>query len=99
VGTSESRYLSPFSHPTSPPIEQACFGPRAKRSLCYQTVAASRGCFAHRVVTGALESVLYVDDLGLAIANEYPHHVEAQRLEEVRSPILEVLPSQRANRG
>ncbi len=50
-------------------------------------------------VTGALESVLYVDDLGLAIAKEYPHHVEAQRLEELRSPILEVSPSQGADGG
>ena len=49
---------------------------------------------------GPLKGVLHVDDLGLAIAaEEYPDHVEAQRLEEPRSPIEEVSLSQGADRG
>ena len=40
-----------------------------------------------------------MDDLGLADTNEYPDHIEAQRVEEARSPLEEVLPSQGADGG
>jgi hypothetical protein len=40
-----------------------------------------------------------VDDLGLADTNEYPDHIEAQRVEEARSPLEEVLPGQGADGG
>ena len=48
---------------------------------------------------GRLESVLDVNDLGFAATNEYPHHVEAQRVEEAGSSIEEVLVSQGADGG
>jgi len=66
------------------------------------------GFFAHCVatvrspnyyVTGTLESALYVEDLGLTIAKEYPHHVKAHCLEESGWPKEEVLPSQGADGG
>jgi hypothetical protein len=48
-------------------------------------------------VTGTLESALYVEDLGLTIAMEYPHHVKAHCLEDSGRPMEEVLPSQGAD--
>ena len=40
-----------------------------------------------------------MNDLGFAATNEYPHHVEAQRVEEAGSSIEEVLVSQGADGG